>query len=106
MSTTDESISDYSQRKRAELLAATDGTPVGFYVELARDKYGNTGKHKAVVEAKVTPDGRDLLPLAPAVFAEKWPTGWLRGGWQETEGPARMLTDEEWAALTGWENRR
>lgn len=77
-----------------------------FFVELPADKDGNTAFPAAVIEARVEPDprtGQELLfPVAPGHHAKAMAGGWFvdaYGGWVECEGPARMLTHEEWAAL-------
>jgi hypothetical protein len=85
-----------------------------FYVQLAQDTYGNTGKPQAVVEATVgdaeplwgKPRRRMTLVTGPPGVDWPWLT-WLidadHGEWIETAGPARQLTDEEWETLTGWQ---
>ena len=75
-----------------------------FYIELPADKYGNTGRARAVVEASVIQDGphQRMIPVAPPHFTGKWPGGWytdIYGGYAEVEGPARMLSDDEYDAL-------
>jgi hypothetical protein len=84
-----------------------------FWIELPGDKYGHVGKlPRAVVEARWYDRASDFSPsknpgrpylvcAAPAEIAQKWP-GWYaddKGGWAEVEGPARLLTYEEWEAL-------
>jgi hypothetical protein len=82
-----------------------------FYVQLAQDSSGNTGKRKAVVEATITTvdvegEQRQLMtPVAPAeIVAHQphWYVGREWGEWIETAGPARMLDDGEWETLTRW----
>lgn len=76
-----------------------------FYVELPVDEYGDTTMERAVVEAKLewTKDSRDrLVPVAPRHFVANCPEGWYRdcfGGWAEVEGPARLLSFEQYQAL-------
>jgi hypothetical protein len=72
-----------------------------FFVELHADEYGNTSMQRAVVEAVLTEkNGHDFLtPVAPQHFVDVWPIGWYRdssGGWAEVDGPARMLSHEEY----------
>jgi hypothetical protein len=84
-----------------------------FYIEFPGDRYGNTGKPRAVVEATVVRGGpgtdwpaKDprrllMIPVAPPEIVAFWP-GWYTdglGGWAETAGPARMLTDDEYDAI-------
>lgn len=84
-----------------------------FYVELPADEYGNTAYSPAVVAAQYHPTGREpLRPLdntkrpymtvsGPPEFAARWP-GFYEdsyGGWAETEGPARILSRDEWEAI-------
>lgn len=92
---------------------------MSFYVELPADEDGNTYMRKAVLECRVEmapreplPDSERLIIAAPEYHAAKWPGGWWladMGGQQcfkEVDGPARMLTDGEWATLAGWEGQR
>lgn len=79
-----------------------------FYVEIG-DGQGNTGRPRAVIEATTQPyppgwtepyDERFTV-VAPPEIATRWPTI-VRGalfGWKEVQGPARMLSFEEWKAL-------
>ena len=82
------------------------GGDTAFYVELPADRHGNTGKRKAVVEARVvTRHGYPaLVPVAPEHFVRGWPDGWradLYNGWAEVAGPARMLDRDEYEAIIG-----
>ena len=91
-------------------------TETRFYVEKSADEYGNIGHWPyQVIEAVPEPyateygPGRERLAVvAPDAFRDKW-SHLVRdalGGWQETEGPVRLLTREEWAVLTGYEETR
>lgn len=76
-----------------------------FYIELPADEYGNTAYPKAVVEGVLAQDqdsGRPRLTFAaPAEIVSRWPSVYADGfgGYAETEGPARMLSHEEYEAL-------
>lgn len=87
-----------------------------FYVELPADKYGNTATAlpHAVIEGRIVQGGPDAHPFtnparkallftAPAELAAQWPGMYtdLYGGYAEVEGPARMLTRDEWRHLVG-----
>lgn len=84
-----------------------------FYVELPADEDGNTSMPLAVVEARAfqggpntppltNPSRAAMVPSAPAEIVRRWGSGWYAdayGGWAEVEGPARMLTREEYDGL-------
>lgn len=86
-----------------------------FYIELPADEYGNTACTPAVIAARYYPAGREpLRPMdnterpymtvtGPPEFAAKWPSMYADsyGGFAETEGPARMLSRNEWKTITG-----
>jgi hypothetical protein len=85
---------------------------MAFYVELPADEYGNVSMPRAVVEAHIEPGRSETNPLgnpdrqlmvavAPPEIAQRWPSWYTdaHGGWAEVEGPARLLSREEWAAL-------
>ena len=88
-------------------------TKTAFYIELPADEYGNTALPKAVIEGAIVQGGtpeaghfsnparKALLFTAPAELARKHGGVYVDayGGYAETEGPARMLTREEWEAL-------
>lgn len=84
-------------------------TGTGFYVELPAGEDGETSMPTAVVEAEFYPPGSPspldnparpgMIPVAPEQFTRRWPHGWYAdsyGGWAETDGPARMLSREEY----------
>ena len=84
-----------------------------FYVELPGDEYGNTALPRAVIEGWIVQGGtpeagyfsnpgrKALLFTAPAEITRTHDGVYVDayGGWAEVEGPARMLSDEEYAAL-------
>jgi hypothetical protein len=86
-----------------------------FYIELPADEHGNTAYPPAVVEARYHPAGRvPLRPLdnterpcmtvlAPREIASRWPSWYTDsyGGFTETEGPARILTRDEYDTIIG-----
>lgn len=86
---------------------------MGFYIELPADENGNTAMPAAVIEATViqggdpgcgplTNRGRPgLIITGPPEIASRWPYFYADayGGYAEAEGPTRMLTREEHAAL-------
>jgi len=78
-------------------------TGTKFYVELPADEYGNTALPTAVIQATIAQHhGRPRLTiLAPAEIAQKWPTRYadFYKGYAETEGPARLLSREDYDAL-------
>ncbi len=85
---------------------------VAFYIELPGDEYGNTAMPTAVVEARLVhgvpdewpgknPDRPGMIAIAPPKFVDTWGR-WYEdgyGGWAEVEGPARILTRDEYEAL-------
>lgn len=87
-------------------------TETKFYVELPADEGGNTALHPAVIEGRIVqggtpeagyfsnPDRKALLFTAPAEIArhEGMYTD-AYGGYAEVEGPARMLSHDEYTAL-------
>jgi hypothetical protein len=83
-----------------------------FYVELPADEYGNTSMDRAVIEGRIVQGGPDAAPFtsparkallftAPADLADRHGGQYVDayGGYAEVEGPARMLSDEEYATL-------
>lgn len=79
-------------------------TETKFYIQRPADEYDNCWYTHAVIEAvKTDASGLGLRVLAPTEFAGNWPTVRLNPGpyasWVETEGPARMLSREEWLGL-------
>ncbi len=74
-----------------------------FYIQRPADEYGNTGYPLAVIEATAedldSPFGARLHVVAPASFGATWHTVRTGYGWVETEGPARMLSREEWEGI-------
>ncbi|HET9969068.1 MAG TPA: hypothetical protein VFQ68_12615 [Streptosporangiaceae bacterium] len=88
-------------------------TETRFYIELPGDEYGNTAWPTAVIEAQVLPAGREpatkydntdrprMIVTGPAEIASRWPSCYADqyGGFAETEGPARMLSRDEYNAL-------
>ena len=73
-------------------------------VELPADVAGNTRYGYTVVEVELesTKYGYDhYRVISPDSFRQKWPS-FMPVGWQETKGPARELTWEEWADVVGW----
>jgi hypothetical protein len=88
-------------------------TETRFYVELPADEYGNTAWPVAVIEARILPPGSpEAGPLAnpdrpkmliagPAEIVSRWPSCYADryDGFAEVEGPARMLSREEYDAL-------
>lgn len=77
-----------------------------FYVELPYDDFGNTLRTRAVVEGyiKIRYERTMLIPVAPQHFVDKWPTGWYMddsAGWVEVDGPARMLTLQQYREIIG-----
>lgn len=63
-----------------------------FFIQLPQDEYWNTGYPAAVIEAEEQPADKwgyvSLKVLAPASFANKWPTV-SRDSFKECSGPAR-----------------
>ena len=84
-----------------------------FYIELPGDEYGNTALPKAVVEGRIVQGGTEagfsnparmaLLITAPPEVASRWPGMYTDtyGGYAEVEGPARMLSRDEYDAIIG-----
>lgn len=87
-------------------------TETRFYIELPGDEDGNTAMHRAVIEGRIVQGGtpeagffsdpakKALLFTAPeyarshgGMYVDQY------GGYAEVEGPARMLSDEEYDAL-------
>lgn len=55
-----------------------------------------------VIEVEVDDNGRFASVIAPQAFADRWPIVKVSGSmeaWVECDGPARLLTDDEWRAL-------
>jgi hypothetical protein len=100
--------------------AATMSEPEArFYVELPADEDGNTSMPLAVVEGQYHSHGGPGLghwtnPAYPVLIVTEAPPGFTYagcyadayGGFMETTGPARMLTRDEWEAITGWSRPR
>lgn len=88
-------------------------TETRFYVELPADEDGNTSMHPAVIEGRIVQGGtpeagsfsnparKALLFTAPPELAGRYGGMYVDAynGYAEVEGPARMLTREEYAAL-------
>ena len=75
-----------------------------FYVELPADEYGNTAYSQAVIEGSVAEHASlgcqlMLITAPPALVKHSGQRLNAYGGWAEVEGPARMLTPQEWEAL-------
>lgn len=86
---------------------------MAFYIELPGDEGGNTALPWAVIEGRLvqggTPEaghfsnpGRQALLFdGPAEITRHWPGMYTDayGGYAEVDGPARMLSREQWTAL-------
>jgi hypothetical protein len=74
-----------------------------FYIELPADEHGNTAMLPAVYEGTIVQGAgyRKIIFHAPE-YALRHKDMRLDsyGGYAEVEGPARMLTHEEWSKLT------
>lgn len=79
-------------------------TGARFYVELPADDQGNVALPHAVMEGRMVPHDvpgrvRFLIVAPPEVVPWSGYRADMWGGYAEVEGPARMLTREEHAAL-------
>lgn len=77
-----------------------------FYVELPADEYGNIALPRAVIEGRIVQGdapGRPvfLIDGPPEVVPWSGYRAGMWGGYAEVEGPARMLSREEYDALIG-----
>lgn len=84
-----------------------------FYIELPGDEYGSTAIRPAVIEGRIVqggtpeagyfsnPDRKALLFAGPPEIAQTWDGMYVDayGGYAETEGPARLLSRDEYRAL-------
>lgn len=76
----------------------------GFWVARPSDEYGNTSYTPAVIEGEIIErlgGFTSIKVIAPPEFRDKWPTV-SEDFFMETEGPARMLTRDEWKDVVGW----
>jgi hypothetical protein len=83
-------------------------TATRFFIEPPQDEDGNTYLKLSVIEARLEPyndgfrDRERVHIIAPAELVSWSGTPRDIYGWVETEGPARMLTRDEWERLTGF----
>ena len=84
-----------------------------FYIELPGDEYGNTAMPRAVYEGQIVQGGTPeaghfsnparqvILFTAPADIAAQYKGMYTDayGGYAEVEGPARLLSREEYTAI-------
>lgn len=84
---------------------------MAFYVELPGDEYGNTAMPTAVFEGEIVqggtpeagyysdPDRQALIITGPPEIRHDGMYLDSYGGFAETDGPARLLSRQEWKAV-------
>lgn len=69
--------------------------------EAPGDEHGNTGYPRSVIEVRlIDRDGYlSLQIIGPAEIANRWPSRRLMDRYRLVDGPARMLSRDEWETL-------
>lgn len=87
-------------------FSGRDCTGEFFVVRAPQDKWGNTGMGYCVMKVRLVDagsGGSNMEILEPPDIATKWSRFSCRAAdYQVVDGPARMLTRDEWETLTGF----